>query len=271
MSIINPLSTLNAQVAVTSGTGAINVGTDSVAKTITVGNATGATAVVVNSGTGNISLSSTGSASVNASGGAINIGNNANAQAINIGTGAAARTITIGNTTGATGLVLNTGSSGVSIPSFTNTGALVSNASGLITNASGATAGLVLTSNGSGSVPTFQSPTTNNILWTTVTGTTQAMSPDVGYVANNASQVVFTLPATSAVGKMIYVMGYGAGGWQIAQNAGQQIVAGSSSTTVGTGGSLTSLNQYDSVTLVCIVADTVWACLSVYSAGLTGV
>jgi hypothetical protein len=52
---------------------------------------------------------------INATGGAISIGNDADAQAINIGTGAAARTITIGNTTGATGIVLNTGSGDITI------------------------------------------------------------------------------------------------------------------------------------------------------------
>lgn len=272
MSILNPLCTVNAQIDVTSGTGAINVGTDAAAKAITIGNATGATAVTINSGSGNMALTSTGSSSLNASGGAIGIGTGAHAQAINIGTGAAARDITIGNTTGATGLTLNVGSGGVNIPSFTTTGAVVSNASGVVTNANASSSGFVLTSNGSGSVPTFQPATTNVISWVEVTGTSQAMSADAGYIANNASQVSLSLPATSAVGKMLYIVGYGAGGWIITQGAGQQIIVGSGSTTLGATGTLASQAARDSIVLVCVVADTIWACVGgPLSAGLNAV
>lgn len=49
-------ATLNTPITLQSGTGAINIGTDAVAKTITVGNTTGATAVNINSGSGGISL-----------------------------------------------------------------------------------------------------------------------------------------------------------------------------------------------------------------------
>jgi len=62
--------------------------------------------------TGGTNIDTTGALALNSSAGAINIGNDAVAQAINIGTGAAARTITIGNTTGATGLVFDSGTNG---------------------------------------------------------------------------------------------------------------------------------------------------------------
>lgn len=62
-----------------------------------------------------LDIDATGALQINSSGGAISIGNDAVAQAIDIGTGAAARTITIGNTTGATGLVFNSGSADVTI------------------------------------------------------------------------------------------------------------------------------------------------------------
>jgi hypothetical protein len=42
-------------------------------------------------------------------------------------------------------------------------------------------------------------------------------------------------------------------GWKIAQNANQQIFFGTSSTTIGVGGSLASINTRDSVYLVCTV------------------
>lgn len=99
--------------------------------------------------------------------------------------------------------------------------------------------------------------------WINVTGTTQTISTNTGYIADNAAQVVFTLPATAALGDTFYITGKGSAGtagWQLKQNASQQIFFGSSSTTAGTGGSLTSTNQLDSIRAVCVVAgaSTIW-------------
>lgn len=94
------------------------------------------------------------------------------------------------------------------------------------------------------------------IKWTNVTGTSQTAVGNNGYIANNAALVTITLPATAAVGQIVAVTGAGAGGWKIAQNAGQQIFFGSSSTTSGTGGSLASTNQRDAIELICTAANT---------------
>lgn len=94
--------------------------------------------------------------------------------------------------------------------------------------------------------------------YTVVTGTTQALSNNNGYIANNAGVVTFTLPATAAVGDFIQVDGlHTGGGWLINQNASQQIQMGSALTTVTTG-SLASTNPGDCVGFVCAVADTTW-------------
>lgn len=63
------------------------------------------------------------------------------------------------------------------------------------------------------------------VTWEVVTGTEQQAAPDTGYLANNASEVVVTLPvsASLSVGDVVQVSGVGAGGWKIAQNAGQSI------------------------------------------------
>jgi hypothetical protein len=63
--------------------------------------------------------------------------------------------------------------------------------------------------------------------WVKVAGTTQQAAPNRGYVANNAALVAITLPisASLTVGDTIRVSGGGAGGWKIAQNAGQKIRA----------------------------------------------
>ena len=63
------------------------------------------------------------------------------------------------------------------------------------------------------------------LVWLNVTGTSQAMASNTGYVANNASQVTLTLPASPNIGDLVGVTGAGFGGWKIAQNAGQYITA----------------------------------------------
>lgn len=101
-----------------------------------------------------------------------------------------------------------------------------------------------------------------SVAWSEVTGTTQSMAVNNGYILNNAGVVTATLPTTAALGTIIEVAGKGAGGWTIAQNASQLIHYGSQVTTTGAGGSLSSSNQYDSVKLLCTVANTTWTVLS---------
>jgi Repeat of unknown function (DUF5907) len=91
---------------------------------------------------------------------------------------------------------------------------------------------------------------------TVVTGTSQSMAVNNSYIANNSGLVTLTLPSAAAVGSVINVGGLGAGGWQIAQNAGQTINFGGNPTTAGTGGYIASNNQYDNITLQCVVANT---------------
>jgi hypothetical protein len=91
--------------------------------------------------------------------------------------------------------------------------------------------------------------------WVDVTTASQTIVPGENYVANNASLITFTLPTTCAFGTKFTITGLGAGLWEIAQNTGQTIHFGNKSSTAGTGGSLASRKQYDTVTLVCVVAD----------------
>jgi hypothetical protein len=83
----------NGAFTLQTGTGAIGLGTDAAAKTITIGNGTGASSVVVDCGTG----------------------------ALNIGTNAVAHIVTIGNVTGATQVDVNAGTGGINLAS-TGTG-----------------------------------------------------------------------------------------------------------------------------------------------------
>ena len=123
-------------------------------------------------------------------------------------------------------------------------------------------AGVVITNgNGTGGNPTI-SVAALGMPWTVVTGASQAMTSNNGYIANRAGTVAFTLPTTSAVGDVIIVFGMNtATGWSIAYTTNQQIFFGTSSTTI-TSGSLASVNIRDSVTMICTTANLTWTVIS---------
>ena len=171
--------------------------------------------------------------------------------------------------TGANSALLVTSATGV--PSMT---ASLTNGQ-LIIGSTGATPAVATLSagpgisiaNGAGTITI--SGTGSGIGWTNVTGTTQAGAADSGYVSANASLVTITLPATAAFGTAFSIIGSGAGGWKIAQNAGQNIQVGNLSSTVGVTGSVASTNQFDSIDLLCTVANTTWTTLGGTQGNLT--
>ncbi len=101
------------------------------------------------------------------------------------------------------------------------------------------------------------------LTWSEVTGATQAMDADAGYIANRATLVTFTLPTTATVGQIVRVSGKGAGGWLIAQNALGIIHFGNVDTTTGVGGSVASTHRRDEIELVCCVENLEWNAISV--------
>ncbi|CAB4127705.1 hypothetical protein UFOVP93_43 [uncultured Caudovirales phage] len=170
-------------------------------------------------------------------------------------------TNTITGLTTANSAVLVTTSAGVPVFSGTMTdGQIIIGSSGATPTAATLTAGSGISiTNAGGSITIATTDVANN--WTVVTGTAQQMAVNSGYVSNNAALVTLTLPSTAAVGSIIQMQGLGAGGWQIAQNASQLIHIGSQVTTTGVSGYLAYTNQYDSLTLLCVVANTTWAVL----------
>jgi hypothetical protein len=78
---------------------------------------------------------------------------------------------------------------------------------------------------------------------------------DRGVIANRATLVTLTLPLVAKVGDTIEVIGMGTGKWLIAQLANQTIHFQGQNTTVGVGGSLAATLQYDTVKLICTVAN----------------
>lgn len=105
--------------------------------------------------------------------------------------------------------------------------------------------------------------------WTEVTGTSQSAAVNNGYIASNGSLVTVTLPTTAAIGDAVWVVGKGAGGWKLAQNASQFINYGSTTTTTGAGGSLASTNQYDAVAVICTTANNGWTVPGISQGNLT--
>jgi len=158
-------------------------------------------------------------------------------------------------------VLIGAASNGITSLTLTN-GQLAIGNTGNDPSAATLTAGSgVSISNGAGTITI--SAVGGGLTWTVVTGTTQAAAVNNGYIANNAGQVTVTLPATSAVGDTISVTGINnATGWKIAQNAGNQIFFGTSSTTAGTGGSLTSSATRDVVTLICTSTNANWQVIS---------
>lgn len=103
---------------------------------------------------------------------------------------------------------------------------------------------------------------TGGLTWSEVTGITQAGVVNAAYVTNNAALVTVTIPDTAALGDILRIVGKGAGGWRISQNALESINFGAYTSTVGIGGYLASSNRYDSIELVCTVANTTWTVAS---------
>ena len=98
--------------------------------------------------------------------------------------------------------------------------------------------------------------------WTSVSAS-QTMSPNVGYFCvAPAGAVSLQLPATSVQGDVISIALDGAASFTITQGAGQSIVYGNQTTTVGVGGSLASTQQGDAIRLVCRTPNLRWIAVS---------
>lgn len=162
--------------------------------------------------------------------------------------------LTVGN--GGTGITTIPTNGQIPIGNGTNyTAATLTAGTGIsITNGSGS---ISLAANG---VNQFVDQTTNSV----------TMAVNTVYLCDaGASLITFTLPPSSVIGSWLMILGNSSGGWTIAQTAGQVIKVSPATTTIGVVGSLSSVNQFDCVTLRCIAANTGWVVVSQQSVGLT--
>lgn len=115
--------------------------------------------------------------------------------------------------------------------------------------------------------PGTMATTSQIVVWNSVVGTSQSADVNNGYVIDNVAQTTVTLPAIAAQGSVVSIAGQGAGGWILAANVGQTIKMAASTTS--SGGSLTSAEPYDAISVVCVVADTTWVVQSAITTGFT--
>jgi len=101
----------------------------------------------------------------------------------------------------------------------------------------------------------------SGLTWTAVTSDT-SLSVNTGVLGNKATLLILQLPATSTVGQTIRIAGMNSGLWKLTQATSQYVMFGNQSTTVGTSGYLASVLPYDSVELICIIANTGWSVIS---------
>jgi hypothetical protein len=149
-------------------------------------------------------------------------------------------------------------------------GAVCSDGGGLLHTQVPGVAGTVLMSNGVAALPTFQAIVIPaGFTWHTIVANQDAVA-DEGYICNGGGTIQVRLPAVFSAEKTFKVTGMNnLTGWRITQQAGQQIHwDAANATTAGAGGYLESTDTYDSVELLCTVANTTWIVLG-YKGNIT--
>ena len=87
--------------------------------------------------------------------------------------------------------------------------------------------------------------------WNTVTGSTQAIIADNGYINNSGTLCVYTLPITPSIGDAYTIYNQG-GGFSIAIAAGGQTISFGTRNTTALTGSISSTAVGDTIEFICI-------------------
>lgn len=103
------------------------------------------------------------------------------------------------------------------------------------------------------------------LFWSVIPGSSQTAIVNTGLIPQSGGLTTITLPSTAPIGSVVSVQGQGSGGWVIEAPGSQIIHIGASPSSAG--GSIASVNRYDAITLICIVADTEWAMYGPVSSG----
>ncbi len=155
--------------------------------------------------------------------------------------------------------VLTTGGTGTPvITALATNGQLIIGSTAGVPAAATLTAGTGITVTNASNSITIAQTNPSGFPWTDVTGATQTLAVNNGYVTDHAN-VTYTLPATAALGDTMKIVGK-LGITTVAQNANQQIIMSSADSTVGVAGSIAGTDEADCVELICTTAgaSTVW-------------
>lgn len=98
-----------------------------------------------------------------------------------------------------------------------------------------------------------------------VLDTTQVVDLNNIYIPTNVAMTTFQMPAMCSVGDRVTIAGFGAGGWQLLNGAGQTIHAASVGGTATT--SITSTSAFDSIELICVEENLTWITLTTQTTG----
>ncbi len=160
----------------------------------------------------------------------------------------------------ATSSILATNGSGVpSLVGPLGNGQILIGSNGATPVATSLTAGSGITiTPGAGSITISSSSA--GIPWNN-TSASGALASNNGYFVTSGT-ISLSLPATSSVGDAIRIVLRGGTSWSITQAIGQQVFFGSTQTTSGAGGSITSTAAGDAIEIVCTVANAEWTMLS---------
>jgi hypothetical protein len=113
----------------------------------------------------------------------------------------------------------------------------------------------------------FTLPGGAGLFWSAISGSSQTAIINTGLIPQGGTLTTITLPATAPIGSVVAIQGQGSGGWVIQAPGTQLIRIGASPTSAG--GTVASANQYDAITLICIVANTEWAMYGPVTSGFT--
>lgn len=99
---------------------------------------------------------------------------------------------------------------------------------------------------------------------TSVAGASQALVSQGTYIANDSALTTFTLPATSAVGDIINIVGsaLNTNGWKVTYTTGQIIWGPAGSSTITTGNAASATAAAQTMTMMAVVANTTWVIIA---------
>ena len=160
------------------------------------------------------------------------------------------------------GILLGSGTGDVTVTPQPSDGQLLVGVSGSDPTLATLTAGTNITiTNTPGSIK-IDASSGSGIAWSEITTNSFNLLKNNGYITNNISLIIGTLPLTASLGDTFRICGKGSGGWKIAQNPGQIIKYNGLSSASGIGGYIKSTGIDDCIEILCTATNTTFTVIS---------